>query len=272
MVCKRVFCDLIKTELGQKSRYWIPIPKPTFLWWDLKYALMQSKTHKNPCLSPSLISLGLVGVTHDATANQCFEGKTINSLFINNILLLTSGHCWIKSRKPWGPGAVQWLSRLDFQRPSVANISFRANILGRNTNCFPHPENSTRKGTEIKRGEREGGKLCQLKISFNLTSEFYFHSHHPNLRHTVSSLKDYNDILTGLMAFFLAPIGFTLHTAVSGAVHRYNLIALLLQWPDSAFRINTKFLIIHHRTLAHAVPSRKNIFPTTPALSISEFH
>lgn len=85
-----------------------------------------------------------------------------------------------------------------------------------------------KRNRDKERGEG-GGKLCQLKISLNLTSEFYFHSHHPNLRHTVSSLKDYNDILTGLMVFFLAPIEFILHTAVSGAVHRYNLIALLLQ-------------------------------------------
>lgn len=152
-----------KNRTGPEAKVLNSNPQTNIFWWDLKYALMQSKTDIKTLVSPSLISLGLVGVTHDAIANQRFEGKTINSLFMNNILLLTSGHCWIKSRKPWGPGAVQWLSRLDFQGPSVANISFRANILGRNTNCFPHPENSTRKGTEIKRGEREGGNYASSK-------------------------------------------------------------------------------------------------------------
>lgn len=96
-------------------------------------------------------------------AKRCFEGKVINSLS-----LLINCHCWIDSRKPWGPGAVQWLSWLEFQRPSVLQST-----------C-PWQEykllSSPRKPEEEERGE----KSCQLKISFNLTNDFHLHRRHPS--------------------------------------------------------------------------------------------
>lgn len=55
------------------------------------------------------------------------------------------------------------------------------------------------------RGGREGKKSCLLKISFSLSSDFHLYSHHPSLRHLVSSLKNYNSFLTGFLAFFLPP-------------------------------------------------------------------
>lgn len=44
-----------------------------------------------------------------------------------------------------------------------------------------------------------------------------------------------------------------------------HLFVLLLQWPEHAFRINTKFLNICHKAFAHALLSGQHIFPSTPA-------
>lgn len=60
-----------------------------------------------------------------------------------------------------GDGACPGLSRPEFPRPSAADLSSRARALGRITNCFPHPEHSTRKGAEIEEGGRAGATPAQ---------------------------------------------------------------------------------------------------------------